>query len=124
MRRLLAFEYLQRTDLVHVTPSELSMRERNPMDLTSDISEEPIKTSATNTIHPEMIETPKQVKKESIEIKVEKKLTLASNSMEGFNKLAGEMMGDAPPCNVCGNITIRSGTCYKCINCGNSMGCS
>jgi hypothetical protein len=25
---------------------------------------------------------------------------------------------------TCGNITIRSGTCYKCLNCGNSMGCS
>ncbi|MEM1329839.1 MAG: adenosylcobalamin-dependent ribonucleoside-diphosphate reductase [Planctomycetota bacterium] len=32
--------------------------------------------------------------------------------------------GDAPPCDVCGTITVRSGTCYKCLNCGNSMGCS
>ena len=31
---------------------------------------------------------------------------------------------DAPPCDVCGSITQRSGTCYKCLNCGNSMGCS
>ncbi|MCH8823015.1 MAG: adenosylcobalamin-dependent ribonucleoside-diphosphate reductase [Planctomycetes bacterium] len=34
------------------------------------------------------------------------------------------MMGDAPACDVCGMITVRSGTCYKCLNCGNSMGCS
>ena len=34
------------------------------------------------------------------------------------------MMGDAPPCDVCGSITVRSGNCYKCLNCGNSMGCS
>jgi ribonucleoside-diphosphate reductase alpha chain len=32
--------------------------------------------------------------------------------------------GDAPPCDVCGTITVRSGACYKCLNCGNSMGCS
>ncbi|MFG0286346.1 MAG: adenosylcobalamin-dependent ribonucleoside-diphosphate reductase [Phycisphaerales bacterium JB039] len=32
--------------------------------------------------------------------------------------------GDAPPCDNCGAITVRSGTCYKCLNCGNSMGCS
>ncbi|MEM9066668.1 MAG: adenosylcobalamin-dependent ribonucleoside-diphosphate reductase [Planctomycetota bacterium] len=32
--------------------------------------------------------------------------------------------GDAPPCDVCGTITVRSGTCYMCLNCGNSMGCS
>jgi ribonucleoside-diphosphate reductase alpha chain len=33
-------------------------------------------------------------------------------------------MGDAPACDGCGAITVRSGTCYKCLNCGNSMGCS
>jgi len=35
-----------------------------------------------------------------------------------------DAMGDAPPCDVCGSITVRSGTCHKCLNCGNSMGCS
>jgi len=34
------------------------------------------------------------------------------------------MQSDAPACDVCGSITVRSGTCYKCLNCGNSMGCS
>jgi ribonucleoside-diphosphate reductase alpha chain len=34
------------------------------------------------------------------------------------------MQADAPACDVCGSITVRSGTCYKCQNCGNSMGCS
>jgi ribonucleoside-diphosphate reductase alpha chain len=38
--------------------------------------------------------------------------------------MALESAGDAPPCDVCGTITVRSGTCYKCLNCGNSMGCS
>ncbi|MEM9165412.1 MAG: adenosylcobalamin-dependent ribonucleoside-diphosphate reductase [Planctomycetota bacterium] len=33
-------------------------------------------------------------------------------------------MGDAPPCDVCGTITVRNGHCYKCMNCGNSLGCS
>ena len=27
-------------------------------------------------------------------------------------------MGDAPPCHKCGHTTIRNGTCYKCLNCG------
>ena len=35
-----------------------------------------------------------------------------------------EMMGDAPLCDGCGHITVRNGACYKCLNCGNSMGCS
>ena len=34
------------------------------------------------------------------------------------------MMGDAPVCSTCGHITVRSGSCYKCLNCGTSMGCS
>ena len=34
------------------------------------------------------------------------------------------MMGDAPACDVCGSITVRNGSCYKCMNCGASMGCS
>ena len=35
-----------------------------------------------------------------------------------------KLLGDAPACDSCGHITIRNGTCYKCLNCGNSMGCS
>jgi ribonucleoside-diphosphate reductase alpha chain len=31
---------------------------------------------------------------------------------------------DAPPCPECGAITIRSGACYKCPQCGTSLGCS
>ena len=35
-----------------------------------------------------------------------------------------QLMGDAPACDVCGSITVRNGTCYRCWNCGHSMGCS
>ncbi len=31
---------------------------------------------------------------------------------------------DAPPCSVCGFIMVRSGSCYKCQNCGSTSGCS
>jgi ribonucleoside-diphosphate reductase alpha chain len=31
---------------------------------------------------------------------------------------------DAPPCHVCGSITVRSGACYCCPNCGATSGCS
>jgi len=30
---------------------------------------------------------------------------------------------DAPACDNCGSLTVRCGTCYRCFNCGNSMGC-
>ena len=31
---------------------------------------------------------------------------------------------DAPPCPRCGWLTVRSGTCHKCENCGETTGCS
>jgi len=42
----------------------------------------------------------------------------------GQDALLGKFPGDAPLCENCGHITIRNGTCYKCLNCGTSMGCS
>ncbi len=32
--------------------------------------------------------------------------------------------GDAPTCPTCGHVTVRNGACYKCLNCGESLGCS
>jgi ribonucleoside-diphosphate reductase alpha chain len=42
----------------------------------------------------------------------------------GVNAQLTGMMGDAPFCDSCGHVTVRNGSCYKCLNCGNSMGCS
>jgi ribonucleoside-diphosphate reductase alpha chain len=33
-------------------------------------------------------------------------------------------MGDAPSCNVCGAIMVRNGSCYRCMSCGSTSGCS
>nr|MDJ0962427.1 vitamin B12-dependent ribonucleotide reductase [Acidimicrobiia bacterium] len=35
-----------------------------------------------------------------------------------------DKMGDAPLCDTCGHITVRNGSCYRCLNCGDSKGCS
>jgi len=44
--------------------------------------------------------------------------------MQQFNAQFEHFQDDAPACDICGAITVRNGTCYKCYNCGNSMGCS
>jgi ribonucleoside-diphosphate reductase alpha chain len=31
---------------------------------------------------------------------------------------------DAPSCAECGSIMVRNGSCYKCLNCGSTSGCS
>jgi ribonucleoside-diphosphate reductase alpha chain len=47
-----------------------------------------------------------------------------SNAMGQFNEQFNHFQDDAPACDVCGSICVRNGTCYRCFNCGNSMGCS
>jgi ribonucleoside-diphosphate reductase alpha chain len=50
--------------------------------------------------------------------------TASKPAGSALNDALAEAQTDAPACDVCGNVTVRSGTCYKCLNCGNSMGCS
>jgi ribonucleoside-diphosphate reductase alpha chain len=47
-----------------------------------------------------------------------------AETMQQFNAQFEHFQDDAPACDICGSITVRNGTCYKCFNCGNSMGCS
>jgi ribonucleoside-diphosphate reductase alpha chain len=42
----------------------------------------------------------------------------------GGQKVAFAAQADAPSCAECGSIMIRSGSCYKCLNCGATSGCS
>jgi len=46
------------------------------------------------------------------------------NFMQQFNLQFEHFQDDAPACDICGAITVRNGTCYKCFDCGNAMGCS
>jgi ribonucleoside-diphosphate reductase alpha chain len=45
-------------------------------------------------------------------------------AIQQFNAQFEHFQDDAPVCDICGSITVRNGSCYKCFNCGNSMGCS
>ncbi len=127
--RLLGFEYLNRTDLVHVKPEDLNKIELSALKHNADILDEEDDLNSLHKHQPETtIDNRATTPTTKSELKIETKQTLtfvkAESSMDAFNQLAKEQMGDAPACNTCGNITIRSGTCYKCLNCGNSMGCS
>ena len=42
----------------------------------------------------------------------------------GTQKLTFVVDADSPACPDCGSITVRSGACYKCMNCGSTTGCS
>jgi ribonucleoside-diphosphate reductase alpha chain len=48
-----------------------------------------------------------------------------SGALHAADALAGMIdMGDAPSCHVCGSIMVRNGSCYKCMSCGSTSGCS
>ncbi len=57
------------------------------------------------------------------ELKVVAHPTTNGNGGSGFQKIAF-VNTDAPACADCGAITVRSGSCYKCLNCGATTGCS
>jgi ribonucleoside-diphosphate reductase alpha chain len=41
-----------------------------------------------------------------------------------LNDAIAHFQEDAPTCPNCGHVAVRNGACYKCLNCGESLGCS
>jgi ribonucleoside-diphosphate reductase alpha chain len=106
--RVLGVEYLQRYDLCHVQPA--SEKTADPGD------HGPHEGSASMTpVAPTY--TSATVAKAAFEAE-------STGRVGSLDAQLEEMMGDAPVCDVCGHITVRNGACYRCLNCGNSMGCS
>jgi len=50
--------------------------------------------------------------------------TPADMQTAAVQAVLADKMGDAPLCDTCGHITVRNGSCYRCLNCGDSKGCS
>ena len=48
----------------------------------------------------------------------------AAGSASARTRQAFINQADAPPCPDCGCLMVRNGTCYKCLNCGATSGCS
>ena len=113
--RALGLEYLNRTDIVQVPPKDapVAKTETAPVAKT-----ETAPVAKTETAPVAKTETAPVAKTETAPVEQ------AENSVATVQEVLGDMMGDAPACNECGHITIRNGSCYKCLNCGNSLGCS
>ena len=47
-----------------------------------------------------------------------------NSKIEQSEKVIFQTQADAPPCHECGSIMVRSGSCYKCLQCGSTSGCS
>ena len=120
MFRSLAYEYLGRNDLVHV------LDKPEVENTGSDVWDENSPTIGNRI--PELSEVrvigSSNGKAQSLKPHRAEHTKKAASGFDAVNAAAKNMQSDAPACNTCGHITIRSGTCYKCLNCGNSMGCS
>src|ERR1035437_7359669 len=137
MFRALAYEYLGRNDLVHVLDKPEVQNTGNEKwdeatptigERVHELSEVRVVGTSPNANLPtgQAGGQPPQVRAHRMESikKVHNGMPARSADGDAVNAAAKSMQSDAPPCNICGHITIRSGTCYKCLNCGNSMGCS
>ncbi|MDB4991121.1 MAG: hypothetical protein JWN04_6299, partial [Myxococcaceae bacterium] len=104
--RTLGVEYLKRFDLAHVPP-EVEAELTEPTDAVA------VQQYAPSTSLPP-----------PAAVAPDRNTNAGASSSSVLDQHLGEMMGDAPMCDTCGHITIRNGACYKCLNCGASMGCS
>jgi ribonucleoside-diphosphate reductase alpha chain len=105
--RVLGMEYLGRTDFVQVKPEESGKAEAEKTLISPTASAREVEQAERTLSEP------------SSPVPVYKAMSGSPLSSHLSN-----MMGDAPFCNICGHITVRNGSCYKCLNCGNSLGCS
>jgi ribonucleoside-diphosphate reductase alpha chain len=150
--RVLGYEYLGRTDFVQVKPIDAgpdelmeaasggasapvvtppaSQPSTEPATATSPATSEATATGHEPTGASEKNGVNGQREEQSFETLVAIAQSRASEqsvggpSDGGWSEQLSQMMGDAPFCDICGHITVRNGGCYKCLNCGNSLGCS
>jgi ribonucleoside-diphosphate reductase alpha chain len=107
--RVLAYEYLDRDDLVHVVDEE---RLKAPSPVQQELSQVRVTAPQHTSQHKE------------VKVTAAKPLvSVAKYGSQETKKLMGTS-ADAPACSNCGNITLRNGTCYMCPNCGTTTGCS
>jgi ribonucleoside-diphosphate reductase alpha chain len=121
--RVLGYEYLGRTDLVHVLDKPEVMNtgadewDEIPSNGLEYAKEQEI--SSVRVVPSSGVIAPQPVKSQRVAQAVK-----ADSGADAMNAGLKNMQSDAPACNVCGHIMMRSGTCYKCLNCGNQGGCS
>jgi ribonucleoside-diphosphate reductase alpha chain len=132
MFRMLGFEYLGREEFVQVPPTE-TQRQNLSVNLHKQHAQALANQSATQVapvnpigfFKPAPVVVPEVSAVAPVIPTPEASASLtASASMPDQISEMNKRMGDSPACPTCGHITIRSGACYKCLNCGTQTGCS
>ncbi len=114
--RVLGVEYLRRYDFAQVKPAEDTTGIEDP-NLPKLVAADG--GSPTSIAPP----SPSSIPPQALTAQAEP-VSFGGEAHGALDAQLEEMMGDAPVCDGCGHITVRNGACYKCLNCGSSMGCS
>jgi len=119
--RILGMEYLGRTDFVQVQPKGI---QKKKFEQLARLAETKIaqQDAMELDIVDKMTEEEMVIRQESLPVLEEENVT--TGHIDANDIALSSMMGDAPTCPTCGHITVRNGSCYKCLNCGDSLGCS
>lgn len=119
MFRMLGFEYLGREDFIQVPATE-AQRQHLAVNQKHNIAPNQVQSvlpvAPVTTITPAPIGFMKPV--------TETTTPEASATSVDQTQAYLKSFGDSPACPSCGSLTIRSGACYKCMNCGTQTGCS
>ena len=128
--RVLGMEYLGRTDFVQVKPNGIQKNKAEQMEqLAAKMGGQhamPLSDKSEIRNLPAGQACPKSETSDAQATLPNMQKTNSAREVEEnlMDKQLSGMMGDAPSCGTCGHITIRSGSCYKCLNCGSTTGCS
>ena len=111
--RSLAYEYLGRNDLVHVL-------DKPEVENVGNAAWDPTTPTIGNRT-PELSEVRVMG---GVGNSATEKNIIHQQPLDAMSAAAKSRQSDAPACTNCGAITTRSGSCYKCENCGTQGGCS
>ncbi len=117
--RALAIEYLGRDDLGQVPPAAPRELPEEPHPVVKDRGRQLALDAAREEGNVEAVKVAAQF----VESAADTLLEMFPQTSSAQIALS-QMMGDAPMCDECGHITVRNGSCYRCLNCGASLGCS
>ena len=133
--RALGVEYLERDELAQVPPNRdgdlpepaegLAVEAGIQLDLTDAVAEGDVEALKRAI---EILESPGSNPRVTEPAKEQAVMAAARTGSNGKAAVAdvalSENMGDAPACSNCGHMTVRNGSCYVCLTCGDTTGCS
>jgi ribonucleoside-diphosphate reductase alpha chain len=135
--RALGVEYLERDELAQVPPNRdgelpeppngLAIEAGVQLDLTDAVAEtdvDALKHAAAFVDAPDSSPNGGIAVRVTEKVQIEEKVTVVAGSAALVDSALKENMGDAPVCSNCGHMTIRNGSCYVCLTCGDTTGCS